>query len=265
MSWPSRACRAAVRMMQPLVPRDHDAFTILAYHLVGGGSDTPVDLPVAVFESQLTELQDTARVCSLDDALGLENAPADPRPTVVLTFDDGFDNFRTTAWPLLEKLNLPCTFYVPVGFVERTSRSPLTGADGLAPIEWTALRALASSPLLTVGSHSWSHRDLRRLGAAELRADLRRSRERLEDRTGHAAAHFCYPQAKRSRATDLAVRECYRSAVVAGGRSNVAGRLEPYRLWRVPIRRDMPVRLQQVVRSSVWLEEWAASHARALT
>ena len=266
MKWLAHASRTTVRMVQPFVRHESGGVTILAYHLVGAGTQSPVDVPLDVFRNQLTELRDCAQVYSLPEAVAhLKAGTTSTRPLVVITFDDAFDNFRTRAWPLLRELEIPCTLYVPVGFVEGTSGTPLKGAEGLQPIEWSALRDLAADPLLTLGSHSWNHQDLRRLRTDELRADLMRSRERLHDRTGARIEHFCYPRAKWSRAAEKEVAAVYRTAVVAGGQKNFAGRFHPLRLSRVPLRRDMPARLASVMRSAVWLEEWVASHARALT
>ena len=266
MNWLSRASRETVRLIQPLVPRQSQGVTILTYHIVGAGTQSPVDLPIEVFRAQLCELKEFAEVVSLDDAVRLlEAGSRNLRPIVVITFDDGFDNFRTRAWPLLCELALPSTLYVPVGFVEGTARLPLSGVSGLKAIAWSALRELASDSLLTVGSHSWRHLDLRKFQADQLQEDLRTSRERLEDQTGRIVEHFCYPQAKWSRAIEKDVQRIYRTAVVAGGRRNIPGRFHHLRLGRVPVRRDMPVTLAPVLESTVWLEEWAASRARALT
>jgi peptidoglycan/xylan/chitin deacetylase (PgdA/CDA1 family) len=255
-----------VRLGQPLVPRYPGGVTILTYHLVGGGTSSVVDLPLDVFRRQLSELRDVADVLSLDAAVRrLERGTATARPSVVITFDDGFDNFRTHAWPFLKATAMPCTFFVPVGFVEGHATTPLRGVHDLNPISWSALRDLAADPLVTIGSHSWCHRDLRSLDTDVLRSDLRRSRDRLQECTGRAIEHFCYPQAKFSRAVETEVASLYRTAVISGGRTNFCGRFHPLRLGRIPLRRDMPARLHAVVGSTVWLEELAASYARALT
>ena len=264
VKWLARVSREAVRLAQPLVPRKSQGVTILTYHLVGAGTSSAVDVPMEVFRTQLSELREIADIWSLDQAIThLQSGIEHSRPAVVITFDDGFDNFRTRAWPLLNALNIPCTFYVPVGFVERTSPIPLSGVRGLKPIEWSALRDLAAEPLLTIGSHSWRHIDLRMMRRHDLRADLRRARARLQECTANAVEHFCYPQAKWSRAVEREVSSVYRTAVVAGGRRNIGTRFNPLRLSRVPVRRDMPVGLSPVVESTVWLEEWAANHVRA--
>jgi peptidoglycan/xylan/chitin deacetylase (PgdA/CDA1 family) len=252
--------------MQPLVPQESRGITILAYHLVGAGTQSPVDLPIDVFRAQLHELKEHVHLLSLTDAVDrLEAGDESSRPAVVITFDDGFDNFRTHAWPILRHLELPCTLYVPTGFIEGLTRTPLTGAEGLPPISWDALRDLSSDPLLTIGSHSWAHADMRTLPADELRSDLRRSRAILEHRTGRTVDHFCYPQAKWSRRVEREVGATYRTAVIAGGRRNIAGRCHRHRLGRIPLRSDMPARLTPVVQSAVCLEEWMASCTRTLT
>jgi len=266
MKWLARTSREAIRMMQPLVPRGPRGVTILTYHLVDAGTASPVDLPLEVFRSQLRELSEFARVLSLGEAVThLESGIESSRPVIVITFDDGFDNFRTRAWPLLRELELPCTLYVPVGFLVGTHGTPLGGAEGLRPVAPEALRELATDPLLTIGSHSWCHGDMRALARADLRQDLRRSREWLQECTGTAVEHFCYPRAKWSKVVEEEVRAMYRTAVIAGGRRNVSRRFNALRLGRIPLRRDMPVRLAPVVQSTVWLEEWAARHARSLT
>ena len=265
MKWLARATRRTARFVQPLVPREPGGVTILTYHLVGAGTQSPVDIALDVFVSQLNELRAGTEICSLAQAVShLKNGTPCARPFVALTFDDGFDNFRTHAWPVLAQLQIPCTLYVPVGFMEGTTRAPLTGAGTLRPMAWEALRELASGELLTVGSHSWGHADLRRLGVEELRRDLRLSRERLEERIHKPVNDFCYPQAKWSFSVEAEVRQVYETAVIAGGRRNVAARFHPHRLGRVPIRKDMPTGLEPVVQSTVWLEEWLASHGRAL-
>jgi peptidoglycan/xylan/chitin deacetylase (PgdA/CDA1 family) len=262
----SRVSRRAVRLIQPFISEDTRGVRILAYHLVGAGTKSVVDLPIETFRAQLEELRETAQVCSLADGVKrLEAGTNSRRPVAVVTFDDAFDNFRTQAWPLLREFRIPCTLYVPVGFVEGTSGTPLRGAEGLKPIEWSALRELAADPLITIGSHSWRHQDLRRLGVDELRSDLQYSRERLQEVVGVPIEDFCYPQAKRSQAVEREVQAVYRTAVVAGGRRNFAHRFNLLRLWRMPVRRDMPPELAPALRTAVLLEEWAASYVRALS
>lgn len=260
------ALRSAVRRVQPLVPHARSGIHILAYHLVGAGTDSPVDLPEAIFRHQMEELADRGRVVSLTEALARLQPDQDPGPDlgVVLTFDDAYANFRSRVWPVLEELALPATLYVPTGFLEGRCPGPLAGARGLPPLVWSELRDLAASDLLTVGSHSDTHPDLPGLAADRVDTELRTSQEILEDRLQRPVRDFCYPRAHWDRGVEARVANVYRSAAIAGGTLNRAGRTPPLRLRRTPVRRDMPSTLAPVLARSVWIEEWLAARWRSL-
>jgi peptidoglycan/xylan/chitin deacetylase (PgdA/CDA1 family) len=45
------------------------------------------------------------------------NGSSLPEGAIVVTFDDGFLNNYTDAWPILEEFGLPATFYLATGFI----------------------------------------------------------------------------------------------------------------------------------------------------
>ena len=235
------------------------ATLVLAYHLVEGGSDSPVDLPRHVFEQHLRELGELARVVDLEAVLS--PAADDDRPAVALTFDDAFENFASEVQPLLVEAGFPATLFAPVGFLEGDTPSPLRCDTALRPMSWGQLRAASSHRLISVGSHSWTHSDLRRSSASELARELAGSRDHLEGRLGVPVTSFCYPRAQWSRRLESAVATAYELAVVGGGRAVTPRNLRPHRVYRVPIKRQMSS-LAPVLRSRVWIEEWLADKWR---
>jgi peptidoglycan/xylan/chitin deacetylase (PgdA/CDA1 family) len=255
--------RSLLRMIGGLQPSPSSGVTILAYHLAGAGTGSPVDLPFSVFERQMHELARSGRVVALDRALELLAASerSDER-LVVLCFDDAYRNFHDRIWPLLSELQLPAMLYVPVEFVEGKGPAPLHDARDLPPATWEQLRELADSRLVMIGSHGLRHVDLRRLSPSELQRELGDSRRVLEKRVGRAVTSFCYPRALSTRRVVTEARRWYGSAVAAGGRTNRSGTFDPHLLSRVPIRRDMPDSLEAVLRTGTWLEEWAAAKLR---
>ena len=256
--------RRALRALGGALPASRGGVTVLAYHLVGGGTGGPVDLPLAVFRDHLDRLADSGRVVSLERALtSLEcGAPGDHR--IVITFDDAYRNFFEVAWPLLSERRLPATLYVPTGFVNGSAPAPLTGAESLPAMTWEQVRELAASDLGTVGSHSVTHPDLRRLPATACRDELADSKDILEQRGDTVVDSFCYPRALWSPRVKRQVAAIYGSAVAGGGRRNRPERFDRHRLFRLPLRSDMPTHLGALLEPRVWLEEWAASHARRL-
>ena len=242
--------------------------TILIYHRVGGGSDSDVDLPVEQFERQLEHLAEHHRVISLDEAVSELTAGAatgwattsdddgdahassgDARRPVVITFDDGTDDFTDHAVPALARHGLPATLYVATQFVDGGEPFPW----GAPPASWAALRdATTTSPepgsrgtasgggaLLTIGSHTHAHWLLDRLDPALVEADLDRSIELIHHHVGSVPQHFAYPKAVLgSRSAEIAVRRRFRSAALATSRVNRAGRTDVHRLWRTPVQRS---------------------------
>ena len=71
---------------------------------------------------------------------------------IAITFDDGYLDNLTVALPLLEKYDLPMTLFMVADFI---------GKDGYLSAD--DLKFLAKHPLVTIGSHTFSHRHLTEL------------------------------------------------------------------------------------------------------
>lgn len=102
-------------------------------------------------------------------------------PAVMVSFDDGFTSDAETALPCLQAAGLRACFFVTSGFVDRPGR-----------VTRSQLRALAAAGM-TIGSHGATHRFLNTLTAADLRDELRRSRDELEQLLGRAVTLLALP------------------------------------------------------------------------
>ena len=209
--------------------------TVLIYHRVGGRTPLDVDLPSPTFEAQMEALAAGGRVRTIDDALDALDGPAPASPDadpVVITFDDGTADFAELALPVLERYRLPATLYVATDFVDRGVAFPNDGV----PLSWSALRDVAASGLVTVGSHTHTHALLDRLPEPAVADELDRADTLLAEHLGGSIRHFAYPKAVAgSTPADAAVRARYRSAALAGTRPNPYGATDPHRLARSPI------------------------------
>jgi len=234
--------------------------TVLAYHLVEGGTRGVVDVPRETFRAQIDELARVARVVPLERAL--DDDDGDARPRVALTFDDAYQNFFDEAWPVLRERALPTTLFVPTGFIDGTIGAPIRGTT-LAPSSWDTL-ARAVSEGLTLGSHTVTHRVMRALSDDEVREECVRSRARIEERTGRAPRAFCYPQAKWTARVERVVRAHYPVVVVGGGTKAHPRFTRAHRIPRVSVRRDMPTSLIAVLRAPICLEEAIGDATRRL-
>jgi peptidoglycan/xylan/chitin deacetylase (PgdA/CDA1 family) len=217
---------------------------VLIYHRVGGGSGTEVDLAPADFDAQMAWLAASGRAMTLDDALALlSGPPAGVRPPsatgtgsatdpVVVTFDDGTADLADVATPILVRHGVPATVYLATRFVDEGIAFP---DDGTA-LSWAAVREMASTGLVSFGSHTHGHLLLDRLAVAAAADELDRSRQLIEAQLGAPAHHFAYPKAVAPSAeVEGLVRARFRSAALAGNRPNPYGATDPHRLARTAV------------------------------
>jgi peptidoglycan/xylan/chitin deacetylase (PgdA/CDA1 family) len=141
----------------------------------------------------------------------LSGRPLPPRP-VVLTFDDAYADFHTTALPILRDHGFPATLYVPTAFVGACAAWMSRFGEGDRPIlSWQALGEIAAEGV-EVASHSHSHPQMDRLPPAVVREEVRRSRALLQDHLGIPVEGFAYPFGYWNRAARTALASagfCY--------------------------------------------------------
>jgi peptidoglycan/xylan/chitin deacetylase (PgdA/CDA1 family) len=108
--------------------------------------------------------------------------------------------------------------------------------DPGAPLDADELCRLAASPLIDIGGHTVSHRDLSRTPASEGLDEIARDREALRAITGRPVEHFGHPYGRRGPDT----RAHLAAAGYATATSSVFGLATPEedRLWlpRIPVR-----------------------------
>ncbi|MFC1451747.1 polysaccharide deacetylase family protein [Verrucomicrobiota bacterium] len=106
-------CRAARRVIgRRLAP-------ILCYHRVCD-EPRPLCTPVKLFDAHMRHLKMHYRPMSLSDYVGnlAAGAPVSDYG-VVVTFDDGYRDAATTAWPILRHYGIPAVFFVTTDFADR--------------------------------------------------------------------------------------------------------------------------------------------------
>lgn len=95
---------------------------ILTYHSIVD-CPLPFDLwthmQLPAFEEHMAFLHRTANVVPLAEIVGGVRRKRLPKYAVAITFDDGFGNNFTRAYPVLRRFRLPATIFVSTGFIGR--------------------------------------------------------------------------------------------------------------------------------------------------
>ena len=89
---------------------------VLMYHSISDAPG-PTSIPPAIFEQQMDELAAAGyHVADLTDLIGWRAGRASlPDKTAIITFDDGFLDFRDAAWPILRARNFPAIVFFAYG------------------------------------------------------------------------------------------------------------------------------------------------------
>lgn len=152
---------------------------------------------------------------------------------VVLTFDDGYRDFYTAAFPVLRRFGFGATVFLPTDLIG-------SEAGGREYLSWHQVRDLHGRGV-EFGSHTATHRRLGDLPPPEIEREVRASKSVIEDRVGEFVESFSFPYAfpqENRRFTGMLAsllrKSGYRYAV-----TTVIGRASPkedrYALKRIPV------------------------------
>jgi peptidoglycan/xylan/chitin deacetylase (PgdA/CDA1 family) len=232
-----------LRVFLPPLRRETKSLPILMYHSVSKDSESQVRPYYRVttsperFLEQMQWLRSSGYIgVSVDEALLKHSDSGESAKCVALTFDDGFRDFYTSAWPILKAFHFTATVYLPTAFISAERKSCL----GRYCLTWDEVRELSSEGV-RFGSHTVNHPKLYTLPWNEIQEELAVSKHTLEEKIQETVSGFAYPFAfpQEDRKFVLRFAETLRSTGYQSCVTTVIGtcRLEddPFLLKRLPI------------------------------
>ncbi|MBT0652930.1 polysaccharide deacetylase family protein [Geomobilimonas luticola] len=229
--------------------------TILVYHGVckaGLSSDLlPDSVLVEDFDRQMCYLHDNDyNVVSLQNLVSCLGAgKVIPENTVAITFDDGYRDTYTNAYPILQKYDLPATVFITAAFIGSEAPFPwLTSSRGNSfdaryPMTWNEVVQLHVAGM-EIGSHTYTHQFLPVLSREQIDKELKLSRQVIAEKTGvevHSLAlPYSYPLSHRRWPT---FKEHLMTALVQNSyhycctmlRGHIVATDNPFLLSRIPV------------------------------
>jgi len=198
---------------------------IITYHSIDD-SGSVISTAPTVFKRQIASLaKDGFRAFTMRElASRIEmKTPLPPKP-VVLTFDDGFKNFYTDAYPVLNAYHFAATVFVVTDHCGHYNDWNGNPADFPRSelLTWKDIRELSAEGI-EFGSHTRTHPDLLSISAASIEDEIAGSKASLDDALGLETASFAYPFGRKNEMVKGIAAANYRSAT-----STVLGKVTPH-------------------------------------
>jgi peptidoglycan/xylan/chitin deacetylase (PgdA/CDA1 family) len=124
----------------------------------------------------------------------LNGGPGLPSRSVVLTFDDGHDDFATQAVPVMQRYGFVGTDFVVPGFLGHTSYMTAAQVKQVDAIG------------MVIGAHTVHHVALASVSLYVAQAEIDGSKQLLEQLLGHPVLDFAYPYGSYDAAVGNLVR-----------------------------------------------------------
>lgn len=183
---------------------------VLCYHRVlpaAAGNEAPeYSVTPQQFAAQMSLLNEEGFTSlTLDEyfeaARGLRELPS---RSVVVTFDDGFADNYSVAWPIARRLGVKINLFICTGLVAGEQLPAFDGDDARArasqekfpehwqPLSWAQLREMIDGGV-SIGFHTHRHRNLGRVSENEIAGDAAEGISIFKDQLKAAPRFFAFP------------------------------------------------------------------------
>jgi peptidoglycan/xylan/chitin deacetylase (PgdA/CDA1 family) len=184
-------CHPATRLFGP---DPGSRVPILMYHSVSEnlfGKSHPyyqINTSPPMFARQMRWLKWAGyRTMDLTEMLAALESGKDLSKTLVITFDDGYRDFYTDAFPVMKQCGFTATVFLATARIQNISLR-FEGADYLT---WQEVRELYAEGI-RFGSHTVTHADLHSLEPEQIDYELGCSKETIEQKLSAPVESFAY-------------------------------------------------------------------------
>lgn len=192
-------------------PQKFFKIPILLYHYVEYVKDPKdtirqsLNIVPFIFEEQVKTLKQNGFtfLTTSDLADALDGKKTLPIKSVVLTFDDGYQDFYTDVFPILKKYQAKAVVFVVPNFLDKQNNLSIE-----------QLKELSNSSLIEIGAHTMNHLYLSGLSSIIVKNEVEESKKFIEKIIGKPVVSFAYPYGAFDNETiDIVKKAGFTSAV----------------------------------------------------
>lgn len=233
---------AVARRTDVVQTERRERIPILMYHRIA--TDGPAELAryrvsQEAFREQMLWLRRNGYHAINSEQLAWRMANNDQfvgRP-VLITFDDGYEDFAKHAWPILQRNDLSAEVFIVTDLVGRCAEWDVSLGSPAPLMDAATIVSLAAQGV-SFGSHLASHPWSDGLSTAELAAELLRSRTQLEKWVGREVTSLAAPFGCTDQRLRILAAECgYRIGLNTVNRAATL-KDDPLDLPRIEVRGD---------------------------
>jgi peptidoglycan/xylan/chitin deacetylase (PgdA/CDA1 family) len=117
-----------------------------------------------------------------------------PTNSITITFDDGYKDFYTSAYPILKKFEIPAAVFLATGFISSSDIEEVKNhlGSGLM-LSWLDIESIADDDLIRFGAHTQTHGNLSKLSREIAESEILTSKHKVEEHTLYPCNLFAYP------------------------------------------------------------------------
>ncbi|TSK09044.1 MAG: polysaccharide deacetylase family protein [Geobacter sp.] len=229
--------------------------TMLVYHRIedGGAPSLPDSVALTEFQEQMRHITEEgySPMTVRELAALVEAGEEPPEKSIVVTFDDGYLDTYTHAFPELDFFRMPATVFLAAGHIGASTPFPWLGGNGGKPMDWQQVSKLHRAGI-EIASHTYSHPFTPNLTKNELCLELERSKGKIEDKLGAQVHSLALPYSFPLRHPRWpSFRARLREALNSNGyvccctmqRGHISPKDDVFALRRIPVGRDDDLRL----------------------
>ena len=198
---------------------DTERLPILMYHRIAplpGSERNRYTVTPEAFDRQMRLLSEsdayTIRIEQWRNAMHSRH-PLPGRP-VLLTFDDGYQDFPEFAWPILRRYRFSAMLFI---VADRIGQASDWNDEPAGLLNFNQIQELSASGI-EIGSHTCTHPSLLTISSDQIVHECAQSRLALENLLGHPITSFAYPYGQFDEVAAHLAGACgYEFAFLAGG------------------------------------------------